>query len=90
MTFSKLTFKDGKLASDFTLNPYREVVYQQHDHIRYDPIEDVRFYINSKDDNEMCVLASKRKSGLVDFFYNYEFIDTSKCKFSVPLLFFIR
>jgi hypothetical protein len=89
MTFSKLTFKDGKLASNFTLNHYREVMKQHHDHNHLDRIEDVRFYINAKGDNEMCVLASKRVSGLVDFYYNYEFIDSSKCKFSIPLLFFI-
>lgn len=28
----------------------------------------------------MCVGASKRKSGRVDFFYNYDYIDTSACK----------
>ena len=87
MTFAKLTFIDGESASNITMHQYREVVTQPHDHSHHDPIEYFRFYINAKGDNEMCVLASKRVSGLVDFYYNYEFIDTSPCKFSFPLLF---
>ena len=42
-----------------------------------DSIDNFKFYINGKDDKEKFVGVARKLSGLVDFFYNYEHIDTT-------------
>jgi hypothetical protein len=77
MTFQKITFADVDAITDTQIHQYREVVKIGYNPASRDAIEHFKFYINKKGDQEMCVGVSKRKSGKVDFFYNYDYIDTS-------------
>jgi hypothetical protein len=60
------------------MSQYREVVHINISENGYNvPIDSFKFYISGKKEKEKCVGIAKRKSGTVDFFYNYEHIDTS-------------
>ncbi len=63
------------------MHQYREVVtIAKNQSSEPDPIESFKFYINGKAEKEMCVGVARKFSGKVDFFYNYEHIDTSTGK----------
>ena len=62
------------------MHQYREVVSLTNQLGEHDPIDYFKFYINGKAEKEMCVGVARKLGGKVDFFYNYEHIDTSTSK----------
>lgn len=73
------------------MSQYREVVHfdKSEKGLINDPIDYFKFYISGKGEKEKCVGIAKRKLGRVDFFYNYEHIDTSNGN-CLLLIFFLN
>ncbi|TNV87473.1 hypothetical protein FGO68_gene17665 [Halteria grandinella] len=77
--FAKLTFVGGETVTNLQLQQYREVVALNPSQYQVDPIQYFKMFINYDDKlkKEKSVVSSFRQSGRVDFYYDYELIDSS-------------
>ena len=74
LDFAKMTFSGEDVVSELEFHEYRESAFLPTLPVS-DPITYYKHYINEKEKHVACVY---RASGCVDFYYDYELIDSSQ------------